>query len=223
MVLSYVDRCGHLSVPINNPDPVLFMVNGAYRCHSFIFSLSLSFFSPNALPPRKPIRMTDFHVGLSLAQNFCSYSHFFRRAWFPVSGFPLHPPLFFFLFKNGNVFLFHSQKEITVKRTTSASSFPLALLSANEQTYMGCWDYVWISYSRVLAKDERLFCPPHHHGEVRAATTNNLTSRNLVVPFLVVLLSWVTPVKAATCSKQQCQYFSWVSCASAVEDFNVNI
>lgn len=92
MVLSYVDRCGHLSVPIDNPDPVLFVVNGAYRCHSFIF-FSL-FFSPNALPPRNSIRMTDFHVGLSLAQNFCSYFHFFRRAWFPVSGFPL-PPFFF--------------------------------------------------------------------------------------------------------------------------------
>lgn len=44
MVLSDVDRCGHLSVLINL-EPVLFVANSAYGCNSFIFSL----FLPNAL------------------------------------------------------------------------------------------------------------------------------------------------------------------------------
>lgn len=49
------------------------------------------------------------------------------------------------------------------------------------------WAPVCIAGSRVLAKEERILLLPHH-GEVRAVTTNDLTSRNLVVPFLVVLL-----------------------------------
>ena len=67
MVLSDVDRCGHLSVLINL-EPVLFVANSAYGCNSFIFSLVL----PNALPPRNHIRKTDVHGGLSLAQDFGS-------------------------------------------------------------------------------------------------------------------------------------------------------
>ena len=61
--------------------------------------------------------------------------------------------------------------------------------------------------------EERLFLLPHR-GEVKAVTTNNLTSENLVVPFLVVL-SRVSLDKAATCSKQQCRGFSLVLRASA--------
>lgn len=60
---------------------------------------------PHALPPRNQTRMTDFHVELALAQDFCSYSHFlffFRRAWFPMSQSPPHQP---FLFKCGYAFL----------------------------------------------------------------------------------------------------------------------
>lgn len=68
MVLSYVDRCGHLSVLITL-DPVLFVANGAYRCHSCISSF---FFPPTTVPPRNHMRRTDFHVELALAQDFCS-------------------------------------------------------------------------------------------------------------------------------------------------------
>lgn len=78
------------------------------------------------------------------------------------------------------------------------------------------WAPVRIAGSRVLAKEERLLLLPHH-GEVRAVTTNDLTSRNLVVPFFCGA-SRVSPDKAATCSKRQCQGLSLELRASAVKD-----
>ena len=50
-------------------------------------------FFPNALPPWNRIRKIDVHGGFSIAQDLCSYSKFFRRAWFPVSEY--HPPPLF--------------------------------------------------------------------------------------------------------------------------------
>lgn len=147
MVLSSLDRCAHFCV-LTNTDLVLFVANSAYGCNSYIFS-----FFPNALPPWNRIRKIDVHGGFSIAQDLCSYSKFFRRAWFPVSEY--HPPP---LFLTMEMFSFPiSQNEISVKRTTSGSLFPLSLVSWNGQRYMG-WDHFWISCSRVLARDERLFC-----------------------------------------------------------------
>lgn len=81
-----MDRCGHLSVLIHL-DPVLFVANGAYRCHFFISSLFLSLM--HCLQGVSHSRMMGFYVGLSLAQ-ICVLilTFFFRRACFPVSESP---------------------------------------------------------------------------------------------------------------------------------------
>lgn len=209
MVLSYVGRCGHLSVLIPL-DPVLFVANGAYRCHSYISSY---FFPPTAMPTRNHMRRTDLHVELALARDFCSWSPFLRRTWFPKAGSP-----FFFFLSMEMCSLSSSQKEIAVRRTTPTSFFPLSLWSGNGQV---CTRDGILFESVALAGDRRLSVPPPR--EVRAAAAGNLTSWNLVVPFPVVLLSRVTPVKVATCSKQQGQHFPVGSCASAVEDFRVHM
>lgn len=51
----------------------------------------------------------------------------------------------------------------------------------------------------------------------------HFNSPDLVVPFLVVLTLHRASVKATTRIEQQCQYFSSVSRASAVTEFNVYI
>lgn len=59
MVLSYVDRCGHLSALINL-DPVLFVANSAYECNSFIVSLFFLMYCHHGIILERQISMENF-------------------------------------------------------------------------------------------------------------------------------------------------------------------
>lgn len=82
------------------------------------------------------------------------------------------------------------------------------------------WDEIfWLRGFKVLAKFEQPVCAPPWWDQSRNNTRFNFLKP--VVPFLVVLFRHVTPLKVATCSKQQYQDFSIVLCVSVVRDVSV--
>ena len=114
----------------------------------------------NALPPRKHIRKTDVHKKTSLSLRFLFwFSLFLGGLGFRCLSTP-HPHLFTFLFKNGKVFLFLSQKDVYIKGTASGSFLPslpgkLKWIEA----------HVWITGSTVLARGKTFSVAPPRRGQ----------------------------------------------------------